>query len=123
MSMAAFSRAPELGGELMPTKTAPSKRAPADQLWSERLQYFDSRCDAMVQSIRSFVEIESPSDNKPAANRMGAFLAGTFEALGGKAHLHRATDFGDNLQIDFPGTASAKPVMLLGHFDTVYPIG
>jgi glutamate carboxypeptidase len=94
-----------------------------DPLWRERLHYFESRQDALIQTIRSFVEIESPSDNKPAADRMGAFLAGTFEAIGGKATLHRAVDYGDNLQIDFPGDDKQKPVLLLGHFDTVYPLG
>ena len=54
---------------------------------------------------------------------MGAFLAGSFEAIGGKARLHRTSDYGDNLQIDFAGDKSSKPVLLLGHFDTVYPLG
>ena len=91
--------------------------------WRERLNYFESRQDALVQTIRSFVEIESPSDNKLAADCMGAFLAGTFEAIGGKAKIHRAEEYGDNLQIDFPGDETQKPVLLLGHFDTVYPLG
>lgn len=92
-------------------------------IWRERLQYFESRKDAMVQTIRSFVEIESPSDDKPAADRMAAFLAGTFEAIGGVARVHRAESFGNNLQVDFAGADSSKPVLLLGHFDTVYPLG
>jgi len=91
--------------------------------WRERLNYFESRQDALVQTIRSFVEIESPSDNKLAADCMGAFLAGTFEAIGGKAKIHRAEEYGDNLQIDFPGDETQEPVLLLGHFDTVYPLG
>jgi glutamate carboxypeptidase len=103
-------------------KKAPRTHA-SDPVWRDRLRYFKSRQDAMVQTIRSFVEIESPSDNKQAADRMGAFLAGTFEAIGGKAHLHHAADFGDNLQIDFPGRENSKRVLLLGHFDTVYPLG
>jgi glutamate carboxypeptidase len=93
----------------------------------ERLRYFEARQEQIVKTIREFVEIESPSDSKPAADRMGAFLAGCFEALGGRARVHRAEDFGDNLQIDFPGRDPAredrKPVLLLGHFDTVYPQG
>ena len=36
-------------------------------------------------------------------------------------------DFADNVQIDFPAPNAAperlKPVLLLGHFDTVYPMG
>jgi len=89
----------------------------------DRLHYFESRQNELLQTIREFVEIESPSDNKPAADRMGAFLAEQFAGIGGHPQLHRAEDFGDNLQIDFPGAGSAKPVLILGHFDTVYPMG
>jgi glutamate carboxypeptidase len=89
----------------------------------ERLHYFESRQDALLQSIREFVEIESPSDNKAAADRIGAFLAEKFALIGGRPQLHRTENFGDNLQIDFPGTANTKPVLLLGHFDTVYSLG
>ncbi len=95
--------------------------------WSERLAYFELRQEKIVQTICEFVEIESPSDHKPAADRMGAFLAGYFEALGGHLQVHPATDFGNSVQIDFPSRDRAgqkqKPVLLLGHFDTVYPLG
>jgi len=92
-------------------------------IWRERLRYFEARQEALASTIREFVEIESPSDAKPAADRMGQFLAAKFEALGGRARLHRAQDFGDSLQIDFPGREKRQPVLLLGHFDTVYPLG
>lgn len=92
-------------------------------MWHERLDYFRARLDALVGTIREFVEIESPSDNKAAADRMGAYLAGKFAALGGRVLIHHADDFGNNVQIDFAGRESAKPVLLLGHFDTVYPLG
>jgi len=104
-------------------KPARSNPVQPNPVWSERLRYFEGRLEQIVQTIREFVEIESPSDNKVAADRMGAFLAGCFEALGGHARLHRAQDFGDNLQIDFPGPENVRPVLLLGHFDTVYPLG
>ncbi len=107
----------------MPSKQSLSKKDQSATVWRERLRYFESRQDALVQTIRSFVEIESPSDNKPAADRMSAFLAGTFEAIGGRAHVHPAANFGNNLQIDFSGREQIKPVLLLGHFDTVYPLG
>jgi glutamate carboxypeptidase len=82
----------------------------------------------MVNTVRELVEIESPSDNKPAVDRIAAFLARKFEALGGRSRLHRSNDFGDSLQIDFGGpsrseAAKLRPVLLLGHYDTVYPLG
>jgi glutamate carboxypeptidase len=96
--------------------------------WVDRLRYFEQRQDRMVQTVRELVEIESPSDNKDAVDRIAAFLAPKFESLGGTANFHRNTTFGDSLQIDFgpaPGLRSAnrKSVLLLGHYDTVYPLG
>jgi glutamate carboxypeptidase len=92
-------------------------------MWRERLRYFESRQDALLQTIGEFVEVESPSDNKVATDRMGTILAEKFAALGGRPHLHRAEEYGDNLQIEFPGAGNRKPVLLVGHFDTVYPMG
>jgi glutamate carboxypeptidase len=112
-------------------KTRDSKRSSqlrsnsdrSNSVWTKRLRYFEARLDHIVQTICEFVAIESPSDDKLAADRMGALLAGRFEALGGRARVHRAEDFADSVQIDFPGREKLKPVLLLGHFDTVYPLG
>ncbi len=90
--------------------------------WNDRLHYLEGKQEEMVQTIRELVEIESPSDNKPATDRIGSLLAEKFEALGGAAKLHHVRDFGDHVQINFSGRANAKPVLLLGHFDTVYPL-
>jgi len=108
----------------MPARKAlnPITRRP-ENIWRERLRSFEARKDTIVSAIREFVEIESPSDNKPAADRMCRLLADRFEAIGGRTRLHHAADFGDNLQIDFPGRQKVQPVLLLGHFDTVYPLG
>jgi glutamate carboxypeptidase len=96
--------------------------------WIERLRYFERQRDRMVETVRELAEIESPSDHKPAADQMAAFLAAKFEKLGGQVRVHRAQDFGDSLQIDFARcsgsqSGSRKPVLLLGHYDTVYPLG
>lgn len=101
----------------------PQSSQPAPTEAANRLRFFTERKDAITESIRQFVEIESPSDNKPAVDQLGALLAGRFEKIGGHAKFHRAQDFGDHLQVDFAGAHSGKPVLLLGHIDTVYPMG
>jgi glutamate carboxypeptidase len=101
----------------------PSSSKSAHQLAQTRLQYFEQRRDHMVDTIRRLVEIESPSDNKQAVDRCSAFAAEEFAALGGRAQFHRVADFGNHLQIDFAGETQQKPVLLLGHYDTVYPQG
>jgi glutamate carboxypeptidase len=108
---------------MTPTKTKRALRGKSSSFPSDRLHYFESRLDSVLQTIREFVEIESPSDSKPAADRISAHLAQKFALLGGRPHLHFAEQFGDNLQVDFPSPAPSKPVLLLGHFDTVYPLG
>src|SRR5215469_1941254 len=90
---------------------------------SPQLQYFEQRRDQMVDTIRRLVELESPSDNKHAVDRCSAFVAEEFAALGGRAEFHRTADHGNHLQVDFPGETQQKPVLLLGHYDTVYPLG
>ena len=90
-----------------------------------RLAYFDERRDEIVSTIRELVEIESPSDNKAAVDEVAEAIAHKFSQLGGEVHVHAAKDFGNHLQINFdsPGKSAAKPVLLLGHYDTVYPMG
>jgi glutamate carboxypeptidase len=90
---------------------------------ANRFNYFEARKEQIVQTIRQLVEIESPTDNKQAVDQLSALLAGRFEALGGHAKFHRVQDSGDHLQVDFAGTGGGKPVLLLGHLDTVYPMG
>jgi glutamate carboxypeptidase len=87
-----------------------------------RLAYFNERRDAIVSTIRELVEIESPSDNKAAVDNVAEAVAEKFARLGGEVRFHRAKDFGSHLQVNFGGK-SAKPVLLLGHYDTVYPMG
>ncbi len=89
---------------------------------ADRLRFFEERRDNIVATIRELVETESPSDNKEAVDRLGQLLAGKFSAIGGRVQFHRTSGFGDHLQVDFPGSGP-KPVLLLGHLDTVYPMG
>jgi len=89
-----------------------------------RLAYFSERRDAIVSTIRELVEIESPSDNKAAVDRVAEAVANKFSRLGGNVRFHHAKDFGNHLQVDFDlPRKSAKSVLLLGHYDTVYPLG
>src|SRR3954470_3377048 len=77
----------------------------------------------MMSLLRKIVEIESPSDDKAAVDRMGAFLADVFERLGGQVTFYPQEAAGNHLKAEFSGEASGKPVLLLGHFDTVWPMG
>ena len=88
-----------------------------------RLAYFTERRDLIVAAIRELVEIESPSDNKAAVDAISDAVAAKFAALGATVKIHPALNFGNHLQADFAGKSGAKPILLLGHYDTVYPVG
>ena len=88
-----------------------------------RLAYFDQRRDEIVATIRELVEIESPSDNKAAVNRIAEAVAEKFFRLRGVLRIHAAKNFGDHLQVSFAGRSNERPLLLLGHYDTVYPLG
>ncbi|MBI2683745.1 MAG: M20 family metallopeptidase [Acidobacteriales bacterium] len=77
----------------------------------------------MLGTLRELVEVESPSGNKAAVDQLGRHLKELFERAEAKVIVHRQAHYGDHLQIEFEGGDSAKPAMLLGHFDTVWDVG
>ncbi len=99
----------------------------ASQTAAAYLAFCQQHESEMLSLLRKMVEIESPSDNKAAVDRMGAFLAEVFERLGGKVTFYPQNEAGNHLKAEFAGGASnradGKPVLLLGHFDTVWPMG
>jgi glutamate carboxypeptidase len=91
---------------------------------SEQLAYFRKQQTNILDTIQQIVEIESPSDVKAAVDRLNTVLASRFGELRGKVNIHRQEKSGNHLEINFRGAnRNAKPVLLLGHSDTVYPIG
>jgi glutamate carboxypeptidase len=116
-------KTPKAAKKTKATKPARPVKAASTQPLTERLKYFEERREKMVETIRQLVEVESPSDDKGAADKLASLLAGRFEGLGGHSKFHRVADFGNHLQVDFGTERRAKPILLLGHYDTVYPIG
>jgi glutamate carboxypeptidase len=69
--------------------------------------------DLCVDLLRELVELESPTGDTRAVR---ARLAEELRGLGGSVELD-----GEHLRADFAGSGS--PLLLLGHFDTVWPRG
>jgi glutamate carboxypeptidase len=84
----------------------------------------EAQADWIVRTLRALIEIESPSDDKAAVDAAVRFTAGCAEIWGGQVKLHKQKRFGDVLEVRFgPARGSRKPVLLLGHLDTVWPMG
>ena len=82
-----------------------------------------ARLPQTIALIRRMVEHESPSFSKDAVDGLGRMLRGELEQRGAAVKVHAAQRFGDHLQADWPGAKGGKPILLLGHFDTVYGLG
>jgi len=84
--------------------------------------YCESELDALMCCLRKAVEIESPSQNKAAIDNMAAFFAQEFRQRGADAHVLNHSTAGSAVVAEFwPG--AEKPILLLGHLDTVWEIG
>lgn len=83
---------------------------------------------SLLNLTRKLVRAESPSDSKSAVDACLALAAAQARALGGRVKLQRQHTFSNVLEARFgprrPAAGSgAKSIMLLGHLDTVWPVG
>ena len=78
----------------------------------------------MLEGLRQWVEIESPSDNPEAVNRMVSKVEGDFKALGAKTErIPGKGGFGDCLRVRSPWGGDGPGILVLAHLDTVHPMG
>jgi glutamate carboxypeptidase len=84
----------------------------------------------LIDTIEALVRLESPTTDKAAVDRCGRELASRLEAMGAEVTRLPRTDRGDHLRAEFrtpssPGNGRGSPpqILLLGHFDTVWPVG
>ena len=85
--------------------------------------WLKARQDEMIASLRELVIRESPSHQKQACDDLCAYLEHEFQCLGGEIKIHGQRAAGDHLQVNFPAAQRRAPILLLGHFDTVYELG
>ncbi len=80
----------------------------------------------LIEFTRALVQAESPSDSKSAVDACTALAAAKAKQLG-RVKLHRKRNFGDVLEARFGPRKhrdeAAGPLLLLGHLDTVWPLG
>jgi glutamate carboxypeptidase len=75
-------------------------------------------------TLRELVEQESPSEDRQAVNAAMSLVERVARQNGARPKRHKQREFGDILELHFgPSRSPRKPVLLLGHLDTVWPIG
>src|ERR1700738_280464 len=73
---------------------------------------------------RELVEQESPPEDPAAINAASALVENWARELGARPKYHKQKGYGHVLELMFgPRKSLLKPVLLLGHLDTVWPLG
>jgi glutamate carboxypeptidase len=75
----------------------------------------------LIDTVEALVRYESPTDDKAAVDRCGVALEQRLQALGGRTRFFEQPNAGNHLRAEF-GSGDGQ-VLLLGHFDTVWPVG
>lgn len=75
-----------------------------------------------LRLLESMVNMDSPSLEKALVDRFARFVGQQFEAIGGSVEYISSARFGDHVLARF-GDSTGKPVLLLGHTDTVFERG
>jgi glutamate carboxypeptidase len=85
---------------------------------------------SLLRMLQALVELESPTAEsaaeKVALDRCLDFASEASARLGATIRRHRRRDSGDILEARFssgPARRGEKPILLLGHLDTVWPLG
>ena len=88
------------------------------------LAYVQARQTELVSLIRQFVECESPSRDSAAVNRFVDLVAATLSPLA-SVRTVRIREAGNILlcRLNLPGRRKSRQTLVLGHSDTVWPIG
>ena len=85
------------------------------------LEYCERHGEWLRGTIEDLVRLESPSTDKAAVDRCGAAVEELLVSMGGDVRRLRQDARGDHLRAEWGGGQSQ--VLLLGHFDTVWPVG
>ena len=87
------------------------------------LEYMRDRQADIIALVRRLVELESPTGNKAAVDRVGSAVADAAEGIS-KVTRYPQAEYGDHLKIAFDVPSRGDGQLLgLGHIDTVWEIG
>jgi glutamate carboxypeptidase len=89
------------------------------------LNHYTARRDAILASIQGLVERESKSREESRLNEIAGFVAGQLREIGGQVELIPQPGYGTHLRagFDFGHDRAERSVLVVGHLDTVWPVG
>ena len=82
---------------------------------------FETKKPGMVALLKKLVQLESPSNDKAAVDRLGAFLAEEYRAAGAQVEIVPNATTGDHIIARWGSGPGG--ILLMHHMDTVFPLG
>jgi glutamate carboxypeptidase len=83
-----------------------------------------SSVDRFLSELKSWIEIETPTHDRDAVNRLGALIERTCRAEGLIVdRVPGAPGLGDTIRARSVAPDGSKSLLVLAHFDTVHPTG
>lgn len=90
---------------------------------STTLGFLQENYSKMLEDLGRFVERETPSDDKTRLDDFAEFLADYGKESGGTPEIVPMESAGNHLRITWGNPEAEPPILLVGHFDTVWPVG
>jgi glutamate carboxypeptidase len=89
------------------------------------LDHYAARQEAILKSIRELVERETKSREESRLNEIAGFVSGQLREVGGQVELIPQNGYGTHLRarFDFGHDRTEQGVLVVGHLDTVWPVG
>ena len=82
------------------------------------------RREALLESLREIVTLESPSTDKAAVDRLARLLQERCRGLGAEVIVYPQAEYGDLTVASWPARGrDAEPLLVMTHIDTVWPLG
>ncbi|PYV35910.1 MAG: peptidase M20 [Acidobacteria bacterium] len=92
--------------------------------FKDLLRYCRAELPSFMPFLERTVKMESPTNSKPHVDALSRFLAQEFRRAGGRIRLLGHPEAGAAVLAEFWGEKrGAKPLLLLGHHDTVWDAG
>lgn len=87
------------------------------------MEWFSQRQEGLVALLRELVVRESPTTDKEAVDRLGAFVAERLRDLGARVEHVPQTQVGDHWIATWGDWEASTQILTLCHLDTVWPVG
>jgi glutamate carboxypeptidase len=103
----------------------PESLSAIEELVMNLLDHYTARREAILQSIRELVERETKSREESRLNEIASFISGQLREIGGQVKLIPQNGYGTHLRarFDFGHDRMEQGVLVVGHLDTVWPVG